>query len=658
MRRTESDNTVTRIAVFNDCQESLIDSLRPFGDICLISDRSDLDSNLHDVLFIDWRCRDLHDAIDTMPFTRSVPVLLVIDPQQTIPDSLTCRQITDLTTPDEISSSAFAWRLAQIIKRFQAPMEINTPESPEIQLLHQVVDLLNDWVVIKDSEHRYLEVSESFAQTVGMSRDKIIGKNDLEIGIERETVLGNPRAGRNGTWYQDNHALQSGESTTNEELDWRAFAASRRYKRVARRPLRNAKGDVYALLVVTTDITDKVLAERNLQARNLMLRQVTQEKLKADKHRQEAEQAVRAKNKFLVSASHDLRQPLHALGLFLTVLEGRLEKDDNKDILQKIRHSSDSLNALFNSLLDISRLDAGVVEISMKNFAIRTLLLSIRDEFIQLGKSKSIDVTVELSESIIHTDPVLFARIIRNLLQNAITHTSSGSVLLRSHERGDKLQIDVIDTGPGIAEQYHEKIFSEYFQLEHDSTKATRGLGLGLAIVRKMAQLLGIDVSLQSVPHEGSTFTVTVPLGSPAESTKPEAPSRFFRLAGTRILFIDDEPDIREGQQLILEAFECQTLAAESAAQAVNLLQTQQMQPDILVVDYQLKNELTGTAAINTIRSHFQQEIPAIIVTGDTSKKRLREARQSGCRLLHKPVDAKDLVQIIASVLEEKSTPD
>ncbi len=649
---------MTTIAVFNDCQESLVESLRSLGTIREIGDQSELQSNLHDVLIIDWRSRDLHDAIDSLPFTRSVPVLLIIQPQQSIPDSLTCRQVTELITADEIGSSTLAWRLAQIIKRFRAPMEINTPETPELQLLHQVVDLLNDWVVIKDREHRYLEVSESFAQTVGMSRDKIIGKNDLEIGIDRTTVLGDPRAGRYGTWHQDNQAMHSGESTTNEELDWRAFAANRRYKRVARRPLRNAKGEIYALLVVTTDITDRVLAERNLQARNLMLRQVTQEKLNADKHRQEAEQAVRAKNKFLVSASHDLRQPLHALGLFLTVLEGRLEDGDNKEILQKIRHSSDSLNALFNSLLDISRLDAGVVEVSFKNFPIRTLLLSIRDEFIQLGKSKSIDVTVELSESIIHTDPVLFARIIRNLLQNAITHTSSGSVLLRSHERGDKLQIDVIDTGPGIAPQYHEKIFSEYFQLEHESTKATRGLGLGLAIVRKMAQLLGIDVSLQSAPGEGSTFTVTVPLGSPAESSAPETTSRFFKLAGTRILFIDDEPDIREGQQLILEAFECQTLAAESAAQAVRLLQEHQMQPDILVVDYQLKNELTGTAAISTVRSHFAREIPAIIVTGDTSKKRLREARQSGCRLLHKPVDAKDLVKTIASVLEETSKSD
>lgn len=645
---------MTRIAVFDDCHESLIDALRPLGDICRISSRDHLHPTLHDVLIVDWRRKDLASATSSMPFTRNVPVMLIVNPQQSVPEDLTSKHVTDLITPDEIGTTALSWRLAQTIKRFQSPLGINTPNSPEIQLLHQVVDLLNDWVVIKDREHRYLEVSESFAQSVGMSKDRIIGKNDLEVGIDREVVMGNPRTGWSGTWYQDDHAVRTGESTTNEELDWRAFAVNRRYKRIARRPLRNAQGNIYALLIVTTDITDRVLAERNLQARNLMLRQVTQEKLNADKHRQVAEQAIRAKNKFLVSASHDLRQPLHALGLFLAVLEGRLTDSDNRDVLQKIRHSSESLNALFNSLLDISRLDAGVVEVSLKTFSIRNLLISIRDEFAQMGKSKSIAVSVEITDSIIHTDPVLFARIIRNLLQNAINHTSSGAVIVRSQEIGDKLQIDVIDTGSGIPEQHHEEIFSEYFQLENDQKKTSRGLGLGLAIVRKMAQLLQIEISLQSVPNEGSTFTLTVPRGNPNNLDSSYTPSRFFKLAGMKILFIDDEPDIREGQQLILEAFECQTLAAESARQALSLLQQKGMQPDILVVDYQLKNELTGTAAINAVRTHFQRMIPAIIVTGDTSKKRLREAQQSGCRLLHKPVDAKDLVKTIASVLEHE----
>lgn len=643
-----------RIAVLEGCHQPLFEALSRLGELHCIDTRATLHPSRHDVLIIDGRSQDLASITRSMPFTRSVPVMLVVNPNQSIPDDLTNKHVTDLITPDEIGSTALSWRMVQTIKRFQSPLGVDTPHSPEIQLLHQVVDLLNDWVVIKDTEHRYLEVSESFAQSVSMSKDQIIGKNDLEVGIDREVVMGNPRTGWAGTWAQDDHAMQTGEAATNEELDWRAFAVNRRYKRIARLPLRNAQGAIYALLIVTTDITDRVLAERNLQARNLMLRQVTQEKLNADEHRQIAEKAINAKNKFLVSASHDLRQPLHALGLFLAVLEGRLTDADDLDVLQKIRHSSESLNALFNSLLDISRLEAGVVEVSLKSFSIRSLLINIRDEFVQLGKAKSIAVSVDVTDSVIHTDPVLFSRIMRNFLQNAITHTSSGGIVVRSRQVDNKLQIDVTDTGSGIPEQHHDEIFSEYFQLENDQNKAKRGLGLGLAIVRKMAQLLDVDIALHSVPGEGSTFTVTVPLGDDKQLAKSSRPSRFFKLAGMKILFIDDEPDIREGQQLILEAFECQTFAAESATEALSLLQRHDVEPDILVVDYQLKNDMTGTAAINVMRNHFQRKIPAIIVTGDTSKTRLREARQSGSRLLHKPVDAKDLVKTIAAVLEQE----
>ncbi len=177
------------------------------------------------------------------------------------------------------------------------------------------------------------------------------------------------------------------------------------------------------MLVVASDITDRVLAERNLKSRNLMLRRVTEEKHNAEQHRQTAEHAIAAKNKFLAAASHDLRQPLHALGLFLAVLERRILDSDNLDILRKIRHSSESLNALFNGLLDISRLDAGTVKVSFQTFSIREMFTSIRDEFMQMGEAKSLEVSVEITDSIVRTDPALFGRILRNLLQIAITHT-------------------------------------------------------------------------------------------------------------------------------------------------------------------------------------------------------------------------------------------
>lgn len=485
-----------------------------------------------------------------------------------------------------------------------------------------------------------------------MPKNEIIGKNDLEIGTDPEAVLGNTETGWPGFWAQDDAVIKSGKTTSEENLDWRAFTVNRRYKRTVRLPLRNAKGDIYALLVVASDITDRVLAERNLKSRNLMLRRVTEEKLNAEQHRQVAEQAIAAKNRFLAAASHDLRQPLHALGLFLAVLERRISDSDNLDILRKIRHSSESLNALFNSLLDISRLDAGIVEVSFDTFSIRDVLISIRDEFMQLGEVKSLTVSVEISDVIVRTDPVLFGRILRNLLQNAITHTQSGSVSVRCRKKARQLIIDVSDTGAGIPESQHEAIFSEYYQLDTSLRQSAGGMGLGLAIVRKMAKLLQIGIQLQSVMGQGSTFSMSVPLGDLKDAVFSSPPLHYRSLNGNRVLFIDDEPHIREAVALILVAFQCNTISAESPEQAIELLQAKAMEPDIMIIDYRLKQGQTGVAAIEKLRSHFERKIPAIIVTGDTSREILQAARKTGCRLLHKPLDPKVLVQTIAEVLK------
>lgn len=199
---------------------------------------------------------------------------------------------------------------------------------------------------------------------------------------------------------------------------------------------------------------------------------------------------------------------------FLAVLERRISDSDNLDILRKIRHSSESLNALFNSLLDITKLDAGMVEVSLQTFSMRDMLISIRDEFLQLGEAKSLEVSVEITDEFVHTDPVLLGRIIRNLLQNAITHTQQGSVCVRCRDLVGQLVIDISDTGPGIPATQHDAIFSEYYQLDASARHSAGGMGLGLAIVRKMANLLQIGIDLHSVMGQGSTFSVNVPLGT------------------------------------------------------------------------------------------------------------------------------------------------
>ena len=644
---------MTRIAVLSDCDKAIVGALQSAGDVSLISDVTHVDASVHDTLVVDWRESSIDKARVVAPIGSRVPCIVVIDSNQVIPDSLSFCEVADVVSVDDIRSTAFIWRLEKMCQNHRIPSALAITQSPDNALFNSIIDHLSDWIIVKDLEHRFLLVSDDFAKTVGLPKEQIIGKNDLEIGTTETAVFGDSDTDWPGFWAQDDAVIEAGIPAHEENKDWRAFSLSRRYKRTTRVPLRNARGDIFALLVIAADITDRVQAEHHLQSRNMMLRRVTEEKFKAEQHRQIAEIAVSAKNKFLAAASHDLRQPLHALGLFLAVLERRTKEHSDLEILQKIRQSSDSLNALFNSLLDISRLDAGVVNVALETFSVSELLISIRDEFVELGDTKSLAVSVEITDSHVHSDRILLGRILRNLLQNAITYTDTGSVTVRCQKNNEQLTIAISDTGPGIPESQYDAIFSEYYQLNNNLNQSTKGLGLGLAIVRKMAQLSGIDIHLKSDLGEGSCFTVMVPLGIPVEVSDSEKPDTGQLLAGIRVLLIDDEPDIRQGLSLLLDGLQCHTVAAESAVQALKLLDVNRLKPDIMIVDYQLLNGDTGIEAIARIHTHFKRAIPAIIITGDTSNERLHEATKTGYRLLHKPVDVDELISTLAQVLEE-----
>lgn len=648
-----------RIASVSQNQIEMCDALASIGVVTQLENPNELDISTVDLFVVDCREQTIEHAFTGITQSlECIPLIIIINAQQVIAPGGISNCIDEVVTFDDFGSTAFQWRLQTLLQRYRFPLRGQWQQTPELRLFQEITNHVSDWVIIKDLEHRFVFASNQFATIVGLPMKSIIGKNDLEIGTDPEAVLGNPDTGWPGFWAQDDAVIAGGAPVFEENRDWRAFSVSRRYKRTERVPLRNASGEIYALLVSSSDITDRVLAERNLQARNVMLRRVTEEKSKAIQHQLVAEQAISAKNKFLAAASHDLRQPLHALGLFLTVLERRLSKAADKEVLNKIRLSSDALNALFNSLLDISRLDAGVVEVVPKTLPVSEILDSISEEFIQLGADRNLDVRVDLCDAVVTTDPVLFSRILRNLLQNAITHTQEGSVRVSCTKSSGKLHIEIADTGPGIPEHEHETVFSEYYQLDNNLERATKGLGLGLAIVSRLADLLDVNIELDSVPGQGSRFTVSVALGKAHDIENKSQPLDFWKLSGHHVLIIDDEPDIREGLKLLLDAFNCDSWVAESAKEAIDILRGSDIQPDVMIVDYRLKGGLRGDTEIDRIREHFQQYIPAIIVTGDTSKERLRDANDAGCHLLHKPVSAKALVETIVTVLDEQLVMD
>lgn len=605
-----------------------------------------------DVILVDWR--DCNKEVSNLfsALAGQVPVVALIDAHCDQQDTELLAAFSDFVCEEELALASFKIRLRRLISRYRNPLTLSTTNSPEAALLQTVVNHSSDWLFIKDLDHRFLSVSEEYANSLDRSLDAVIGKNDLDVGFSDDVVHGGEKTDWQGFWPQDDYAVEHGVPTVETNPYWRVFTGDTRHRKTTRVPLKNRWGQVYALLICSEDVTAIVKSEQVLKERSDMLEKMTQEKLRADHSRLMAELAVTAKNKFIATASHDLRQPLHALGLYLDVLDSKLVKDDERALIGKIKNSSKALSVLFNSLLDLSRLDAGVVDVESGHFAIGPLLNGLNEEFSEVAADKSLKIKIDQCNATLYTDAVLVERILRNLIQNAITYTNKGSVQVLCEVNQAVLLIKIVDTGPGIPQYEQNAIFSEYYQLEHDGRRPTIGLGLGLAIVRRLVDLLEIKFELHSKKGEGSTFSIELPLGDVALVEAGKKQTNTGELTGHTILVIDDEVNILDGMVQILNTHDCLAVSAVSAAEAITNLTNKDIVPTAIVADYRLENGQTGDAAIELVREEFNCEIPAIIVTGDTSADRLLEATKSGFRLLHKPVQPRELIEELANLLE------
>jgi len=372
----------------------------------------------------------------------------------------------------------------------------------------------------------------------------------------------------------------------------------------------------------------------------------------AEESREEAEQANISKSKFLAAASHDLRQPLHALGLFVDALESRIQYKEVRDIVGNIRTSTDALSDLLNALLDISKLDARVLKPEPISFQLQPLLQRIVTDFSEPAKSKSLHLRIVDCGMNIHTDPIMLERIVRNLVSNAIRYTSNGTILLGCRRRGKNISIEVHDTGMGIAPDKISRIFEEFYQLENPERDRQKGLGLGLAIVKRLSDLIDCPVSVSSTPQKGSVFRVQVPYVTDALPVAIISPEYINDLQGTNVLVIDDDALVRQGMQQVLSQWQCQILLAENIEQALEQLGGS-CSIDIILTDYRLRENQTGLDAIKKIHDVCNKNIPAIILTGDTDSQRLGEAKASGFKLLHKPVQSAKLRSLMSYLLEQ-----
>ncbi|MBL4614125.1 MAG: response regulator [Magnetovibrio sp.] len=372
--------------------------------------------------------------------------------------------------------------------------------------------------------------------------------------------------------------------------------------------------------------------------------------------RDEAQKASIAKTRFLAAASHDLRQPLQALNLFIYALENKETDPEKREIITLIRNSLDSLKELLNTLLDISKLEAGVVQPALKDFAAGPMIERIRSELTAVAWANDLELRTVESSASIFSDPSLLATVIRNLVDNAIKYTERGRVLVGCRRRKGKLRFEVWDTGPGIPADQRDLIFQDFYQINNEARQRTQGLGLGLSIVRRMSDLLGCRLGCHSVPGKGSVFWVDVPLSETRfVSEEVFYPIRLNR-GDAHIVIIEDDEQVLLGLKSLLEGsgYTTQTFLTVNTNAIRDAFSGESPPPDLIIADYRLDAEMTGGDAIEMIRTILAAKVPAIIITGDTAPERLREAKQSGFPILHKPVMPEELIAMVHQILSDQ----
>lgn len=394
--------------------------------------------------------------------------------------------------------------------------------------------------------------------------------------------------------------------------------------------------------VVTTytDITEAAAEEEALEQR---VRERTEElmhlNLALTRAKAEADEANASKTRFLAAASHDILQPLNAARLYVTSLVERDRKSDNAAMAENVEASLDAVEEILTALLDISRLDSGVMQPEISSLRIDDMLRQMQREYSGAAQEKGIKLVVIAPSLTVRSDRRLLRRMLQNLVSNAIKYTPSGRVLVGARRRGANLRIEIWDTGLGIPANQQHLVFREFQRLQQGA-KVARGLGLGLSIVERISRVLGHPVALRSRPGDGTVFTVNVPLAPSVAAEQPSVPlptQPLTGLEGLTVLAIDNEPAIIKGMQQLLGGWGCTVLAADSLETAVTTLAHSVQTPRVLIADFHL-DQGDGLTAIITLRERLREQVPAILLTADRSPAVRQLAEAAGIHVLNKPL--------------------
>jgi len=374
--------------------------------------------------------------------------------------------------------------------------------------------------------------------------------------------------------------------------------------------------------------------------------------------RASAETANRAKSQLLAAASHDLRQPLHALGLYVAALSARTRNVELRPLVAHVENAANALELQFSQLIDLSRLDAGALVPERSSVPLAPLFARLHEEFAAQANARGLSLRFVPTRLAVDSDPSLLARIVGNLVSNALRYTRSGGVLVGARRCGGRVAIDVVDTGIGIAPAERQRVFEEFYQVQTvgASSRAMRGMGLGLAIVRRFAALLGHDIALTSEEGVGSRFRVLAPRAEPgAPARLPHAralvaprPTRMrderpkrangTELAGRLVAVVDDDATTVDAMRTLFETWGADVVGGDTCGALIENLGAFARYPDLIVADLRLARNHSGIDAVRRLRDELGYAIPAIIVSGDTSTRADREARAAGLTLLPKPL--------------------
>ena len=422
--------------------------------------------------------------------------------------------------------------------------------------------------------------------------------------------------------------------------------------------MRLGSGDLNQRIAIATgDELEELGAQFNKMAGQLQDSYSDLER-KVEERTQQLEIATQAKSRFLATASHDLRQPLHALGLFVAQLQFRTRADERKKIISRIQASLSVMNELFIALLDVTKLDAGMLAPKLVEYPVAQLLRRIETTFAEAAREKGLSLCVMGSGAWIRSDRILLERIIFNLVSNAIRYTATGRILVGCRKSGQQLRIEIWDTGIGIAADQHENIFGEFYRLRSSDPGQPVGFGLGLAIVDRLSKLLDHSVHVRSVVGKGSCFSVSVNQVAAAPGAEAPAlvPRRHRGFSDKKlIVVIDNDRLVLEGMSGLIRSWGCDVVAGENESAVLDSLAEHAKRPDMIISDYHLQDGKNGIDAISRLRLALDAPIPAFLMSGDMDAEPVRAARANGYSLLHKPVEPMTLRATLTQIMGKRT---